>query len=147
MNLFFNSLLAKTKFLAETILTHFQDSHVSVGFFVFIFLVFILDIIKQIMIWKEKKDRSHDLTCKFLINSDEQDCSLSKFNNYFKDNLNSCEGCPGKTIEMTNKDAEELMTKGSLIKKILVFLANFSKNILPYLSFLYTLCVVVFKNN
>lgn len=48
---------------------------------------------------------------------------------------------------MTDAEAENRVADGTLWKRIILLLANCSKNMLPYISFIYTLVVTIFENN
>ena len=48
---------------------------------------------------------------------------------------------------MTDIEAENRVLRGQKYKRIIVLMANHSKNLLPYVSFLYTLAVAIFENN
>lgn len=145
---FINSILDQIEIIWKGIPQHFKDSSVSTMFLAIIVVVFILDICKKIFIWWEKKKGTPHQSCEYLVKiSGGQDCDHSSYRKQFKENGNSCEGCKGKLYKMTDIEAENRILRGKTCKRLIILLANHSKNLLPYVSFLYTLAVTIFENN
>lgn len=145
---FLDSLLVQLEIVLNGVSEYFKESPMSTVFFVFIILVFVLNITKGFLVWLEKKRGTPYQSCKYLIEEDnEQDCSHLSHRKYFKSNENGCEGCRGKSFKMTDAEAEYRVADGNLCKRIIILLANYSKNMLPYISFIYTLVVTIFENN
>lgn len=145
--LFMETLQTQIELISKGLSEHFKDFPISFIFLGFLILVFILNIIKRILIWIEKKHGSLNGTCQYLIvGSKEQDCNNSDYRKYFKENENSCEGCKGKSFAMTDAEAEQRAIKGSLWKCIIFLLANCGRYVLPYISFIYTLVITILNN-
>lgn len=127
---------------------HLKESPISTFFLIYIILVFILNIIKQDFICLEKRRGTPHLSCEYLFTSKNgQDCDHLYYRKRFKRNGNSCEGCRGKSFQMTDAEVEKRVDKGAVWKHIIIFMANYSKSLLPYMSFLYTLAMTIFENN
>ena len=145
---FINNILKQIEIIWKGIPQHFKDFSVSTVFFVFIMVVIILNICKKIFVWWEKKKGTPHQSCEYLVKvSGGQDCDHLSHRKRFKENGNSCEECKGKTYKMTDIEAENRALRGIKCKRIIILLANHSKNLLPYVSFLYTLAVTIFENN
>ncbi len=143
------TFILQLKFVIDNIFEHFNESPISATFFVFIFCVFLLNIIRKIFIWQEKKNRSKNQRCKYLINlGNEQDCDIPSQRKQFREKGNSCADCQRKSFGMTDTEAENRIAMGYVWRYRIILLADYSKSVLPYISFLYTLVVTVFgKNN
>lgn len=130
----------------ESICNYLKSSPTSIFFSLFFFSVAILNIIRGILIWYEKKSMASNQRCKYLItDQNSSDCSLPSYRQGFHDKGDSCTGCAGKTLNMTNEEAMERAMKGATWKCVIIIIANSSRNILPYVSFLYTLSIAVFE--
>lgn len=143
------TFISQLKYIINNFFEHFSESPISATFFVFIFCVFFLNIIRKMFIWQERKNVSRNHRCKYLINlGDEQDCDIPSRRRQFRDNGNSCASCRRRALEMTDDEAENRIAMGYGWKYRIVLLANYSKYVLPYISFLYTLAITVFgKSN
>ena len=125
---------------------YFKSSPVSIAFFVFLLIVIVLDILKLRLIRIEKKNGFSDQACKFLdFERGGSVCRLPSCEQGFKDRKNSCEGCTGKILSITNADAVEQITASVTWKRSVVLIANCSRSVLPYASFLYTLFIAIFE--
>ena len=145
---FWNDFLSQIDEFFKRILVYLKDSPISIVFLIFIVVVFVLNIIKRVIIYLEKKHGARYQSCMFLVvEANKQDCNLPSHRTYFKENENGCDGCTGKTINMTDADAEIRIVKSSAWKKVVVILANYGKNALPYISFFYTLIITIFEKN
>lgn len=142
------TFLPQLKFVIKNILDHFSDSPISAIFFGVIFCIFLLNIIRKIFIWQEKKSKSQNQRCKYLINlGSEQDCDIPSQREQFKARGNSCTKCPRKYFEMTDSEAENRIAMGCMWKYVIILLADYSRNALPYISVFYTLTVAIFEKN
>lgn len=140
------TFIAQSEFVFENIFEHFSESPISATFFAFIVFVFFLNIIKRIFIWQERNSRTQNRRCKYLINlGNEQDCDISSQRKQFRKNGNSCAGCRRKALDMTDDEVENRIAMGYVWKYRIVLLANYSKYVLPYISFVYTLALTVFE--
>ena len=145
---FLCDILVQIEIIFKGIPQHFKEFSVSAIFFVFVMWVFALNICKKIFVWWEKKKGTPHTSCEYLITvKGGQDCNHSLYRKQFKQNGNSCEKCKGKSFVMTDAEAENRVLLGRMWKRIIVFFANQSKNILPYISFLYTLAITIFENS
>lgn len=148
MSDFLISLLVQLDIVFNGVSEHFKESPLSTIFLIFLILVFVLNILKRVLVWLEKKHGILHQSCKYLIVvNNGQDCSHSSHREYFKQNENGCEGCRGKSFKLTDAEAENRVVDGAPWKHIILLLANYSKNMLPYISFIYTLVVTIFENN
>ncbi len=130
----------------ESLCSYLKSSPASVTFSLFFSAVAILNIIRGILIWYEKKSMASNQRCKYLItNQSSSDCSIPSYWQGFHDREDSCAECPGKTFDITNEEAMERAMKGAWWKCIIILMANWSRNILPYASFLYTLIIAIFE--
>lgn len=142
------TFLPQLKLVIKNILEHFNDSPISTIFFVIIFCIFLLNVIRKIFIWQEKKSKSQNQRCKYLINlGSEQDCDIPSQREQFKARGNSCADCRRKLFEMTDSEAENRIAMGCMWKYEIILLAGYSKNALPYISIFYTLAVAIFEKN
>lgn len=148
MKAFLDILWTQVGIVFEDISKHFKEFPISGIFLTFLVLVFLLNVVKRVFIEMEKKYGTIDQSCEYLIIGKKgQDCKLLSYRKRFKENGNSCEGCRGKSFKMTDSEAENRIAKGVIWKHIIVLLANCGKNMLPYISFLYTLIIAIYKNN
>ena len=132
----------------ESVKKHFEEYPTSVIFLYCIFGVLILNIIRRLLIWLEKKRGMHNQACRYLfVVRNEQDCNHYSYRKQFKQNGNNCEKCRGKTSAMTDAEAETRILSGSIWKRSIVRLANLSRNMLPYASFVYTLVITALENS
>ena len=124
---------------------YFKSSSVSTAFFLFLLVVIALNILKMCLIYREKKKGDLDQACKYLDSGrDGPECKHSSCKQGFKDRKGSCEGCAGKTFSITNEDVAEYIIASGTWKRIVILIANWSKMLLPYVSFLYTLFIAIF---
>ncbi|WP_435645215.1 hypothetical protein [Butyricicoccus porcorum] len=143
---YMGDLLAQMQIIITTVLEHLAGHPLSTFFLIFIVITIISNVIKRIFISQEKKYRSPYQTCEYLITgSNGQDCDHLSHRKTFKMNQNSCTGCRGKSLKMTDAEAENRIIKGVAWKCAIVLFANSARNILPYLSFIYTLTVTIFN--
>lgn len=127
---------------------YFKSSPVSTGFFLFLLAVITLDILKMCLIYREKKNRDLYQACIYLCSGrDGPECNHSSCKQGFKDRNGSCEGCAGKTLPITNEDVVKHIIAGATWKRIVIAIANCSRSILPYVSFIYTLFIAIFEKN
>lgn len=147
MNLLAGNFLAEIETIMKTFSDYFKLSPISSAFFFTLFVVLVLNAVKGILIWHEKKTGDHSQSCKFLIKKDDDNrgCSIPRRQKDFIKNGDSCKGCKGKTFNMTTSEAEERAASGAAWKRIIIIIANCSKNLLPYISFLYTLVLAIFE--
>ncbi len=124
---------------------YFKSSPISTGFF-FLFIVAALNIFKAVLICLEKKKGYPDQACRYLFPGRHGPvCKLPSYEQGFKDRKNSCEGCSGKTFSITNEEVTERTAASAKWKRIIILLASYSKGVLPYVSFLYTLFIAIFE--
>lgn len=148
MMIFINNILDQLEIILKGVPQHFKDFSVSTVFFLFIMVVFILNICKRIFVWWERKKGTPHQSCEYLVKvNGKQDCDHLSYRKQFREKGNSCEECKGKSYKMTDMEAENRVVRGKKYKKIIILLANHSKNLLPYISFIYTLAVTIFENN
>lgn len=148
MKTFFSSFGINLEIVFEGVRRHFEKYPTSVVFLYGILGVFILNIIRQLLIWLEKKRGMPNQACRYLyIIRNEQDCNHFSYRKRFRQNGNNCEKCRGKTSNMTDSEAETRILSGSFLKRWIVRLANWSRTILPYASFVYTLVITALENN
>lgn len=135
-----------TQPIYEFLCNYLKSSPVSIVFSLFFCAAAILNVVRGILIWYEKKSMALNQRCKYLITDESSsDCSVPSYRQGFHDRGDDCAECPGKTFDITNEDAMERAMKGSLWKCIIILMANYSRNILPYASFLYTLIIAIFE--
>lgn len=147
MKNFFNTLANNVAIVFESVQKHFEKYPTSVIFLYCILGVLFLNIIKQLLIWLEKKRGMPNQSCRYLYTiRNEQDCNHFSYRKRFKQNGNNCEKCPGKTSTMTDSEAETRILSSSIPKRWIVRLANWSRIILPYASFVYTLVITALEN-
>lgn len=145
---FINNILNQIEIILKGIPQHFKDFSVSTMFFIFMVVVFILNMCKKIFVWREKKKGTPHQSCEYLVKiSGGQDCDHSLYRKQFKENGNSCMECKGKSYKMTDIEAEDRVLRGKKCNRFIILLANHGKNLLPYVSFLYTMAVTIFENN
>nr|WP_300797492.1 hypothetical protein [uncultured Acetatifactor sp.] len=145
---FVDGILDQIEITCRAIYQHFKEFSVSKVFLIIVVVVFSLNICKRVFIWWEKKKGTPFQSCEYLVKVNKrQDCDHSFYRKKFKENGNSCEKCKGKSYKMTDIEAENRVLRGQKYKRIIVLMANHSKNLLPYVSFLYTLAVAIFENN
>lgn len=131
----------------ESMQIHFKEYPTTKFFLGCIMVVMILNIIKRCLVWREKKRGTPNQACIFLFTvRDEQDCSHLFYRKQFKENGSDCEQCRGKITQMTDAEAELRILSGNPWACWIVRLANGSKNILPYMSFVYTLVLTILAN-
>lgn len=140
---FVDNLYNQFENICSNIPEHFKEFPISTAFLLFLGCVLILNIARKILISSEKRKGILDQSCIFLDTSNnKQDCKNSTYRKRFK-KRGSCEKCWGKSYNMTDEEAENLIAKGVIWKRIVLLVANESKSMLPYLSFLYTLIVAI----
>lgn len=145
---YFSILLSQIKIVLEGIPEYFKESPVSMIFLSCIIIVFILNIFKRKLVLREKKRGTPHQSCDYLVTvRNEQDCNNTFYRKYFRENGNSCEKCRGKFLKMSDDEAENRVASGKFWKHAIVWLANFGKNILPYITFFYTLIIAILENN
>lgn len=134
--------------LLNSLEEYFKSSPVSTIFFLFLFAVATLNILKMCLIYWEKKNGDLDQACKYLGSGrDGPECKQSSCEQGFKDRNGSCEGCAGRTLSITNEDVAEYIIANASWKRIVILIANYSRSVLPYVSFLYTLFIAMFEKN
>lgn len=132
--------------ILEDLFAYFKSSPTSIGFFLFLLVVATLNIFKAVLIFLEKKKGYPDQSCRYLSpGRNGLVCELPSCEQGFKDRKNSCEGCTGKTFSVTNEEVSERIAASDMRKRVIILLANYSKGILPYISFLYTLLIAIFE--
>lgn len=125
---------------------YFEHSLISISFFIFLLAVAILNIIREIIVRAEKKNVILDRPCIYLvIGITDQSCGLSSRKENFKRKGNSCDGCTGKNIGISKEDLEDRARNESAWKSIIILLAKYARNVLPYMSFFYTLAITLFE--
>ena len=143
-----NSTVINVEIMVESVQKHFEKYPTSLFFLYCILGALILNIIKQLLIWLEKKRGMPNQACKYLlIKGNKQDCNHFSYRKQFKKNGDDCEKCWGKTSPMTDSEAETRILSGSILKRWIVRTANWSRAILPYASFVYTLIITALENN
>lgn len=147
MNNLADNLTIKVGCIIDVFRNYFKLSPISSSFIFILFIVFCLNFVKAILIWRERKQGDQSQSCKFLIKKEDEHhcCSIRHRQKKFIKNGCSCSGCKGKTFCMTNIEAEERAAAGAVWKKVVIQIANGSKNLLPYISFLYTLVLAIFE--
>lgn len=145
---FINRLLLQFKVDFIAITEYFKDSLISTIFFVFLIGVLVLNIIKKIFIWQERKNCMRNQACEYLVKiGDKQDCDIPFRRKRFIKRGNSCTGCWGKSFKMTDEEVENRIKRGNYVKHAMIVLANGGRSMLPYISFCYTLAIAIFENN
>lgn len=125
---------------------YLKVSPTSIIFSVFFLATAILEIIREVLIWQEKKRMAPKQRCQYLLTEqNSSNCDLPEYRQGFRERGNNCTGCAGKTVSIKNEDAIERMVKRAPWKLAIILMANYSRNILPYASFLYTLSIAIFK--
>lgn len=148
MKIYIESLITKIMFLGREVFTYFTKSPISTVFFTFLLFTFLLNLIKKILIENEKKRETRSQKCKYLNTKDhKQKCEFEQYRDFFLKSGEKCEGCRGKTVMINDDEAEKRVEKESIWKCSIVLLANLTRNLLPYISFFYTLSVTIFENN
>ena len=143
-----NSTVNKLKIVFESVQKLFKKYPTSVVFLYCILGVLILNIIRLFLIWLEKKRGMPNQACKYLYTEgNRQDCNHFSYRKRFKKNGNDCEKCWGKTSPMTDSEAETRILSGSILKRWIVRMANWSRAILPYASLVYTLIITALENS
>ena len=138
--------LPQLKLVIKNIFECFIDSPINAIFLAFIFCIFLLNVIRKVFIWQEKKSKSQNQRCKYLINwRGEQDCDIPSQREQFKAKGNSCADCRRKLFEMTDSEAENRIAMGCIWKYVIIILANYGKTAMPYISILYTLILAMFE--
>lgn len=98
------------------------------------------------LVYFERKNGYLDQTCKYLFSGQYGPaCRIRYYEQGFKDRNNSCEGCRGKTISITNEEIFECIAANVMWKRIIILIVKYSNAILPYISFFYTLFVAIFE--
>lgn len=142
-----NSTVINVDIVFESVQKHCEKYPTSVVFLYCIVGVLILNIIRAFLIWLEKKRGMPNQPCKFLsTEGNQQDCNHPSYRNRFKKNGGDCEKCWGKTSPMTDSEAETRILSGNVLKRCIVRIANWSRTILPYASFVYTLILTALEN-
>ena len=137
---FFSSCFFQIQTILTKLVNYFKSSAVGCCFFVFLFIVAILDIFKGILIWLEKKNGYPDQACKYLSSGrDSPVCNVSSRKQGFKDRNNSCEGCSGKTLSISNEEVSNYIIASGTWKRVFIVLTNCTRQMIPYVSFIYTL--------
>lgn len=132
----------------KLVFEYFKGSLISTIFFVVLISISILNIIKKALIWQEKKANMKNKTCEFLIQrGNQQDCDILSRRQRFIDKGRSCKGCKGRSIKMSDAEAENRIKKGGFVKYLLIMLADGGRSLLPYISFCYTLVIAIFEHN
>ena len=148
MKTFLNTCWQQMGIVFESMQKHFKEYPTSWIFLGCIILVLILNIIRRLLIGLEKKRGTPNQSCIYLFTvRGEQDCNHLSYRKHFKQNGNDCEKCRGKTIEMTDSEAERRILSGGLLACWIVRLANGGRSVLPYVSFVYTLIITALANN
>ena len=143
----FENIWEQVSIICHGLPRHLRESPISTVFLICIIIVLVLNIIKHCFICLEKRRGTPHLSCEYLfISENGQDCDHLSYRKRFKKNGNSCEGCRGKSFQMTNAEAEKRVVTGAIWKHIIILMANYSKSLLPYISFLYTLAMAIFEN-
>lgn len=128
--------------------THLQLFPVSTIFLIVVFFSFLVNLLKRILLWLEKKQVKPHESCQYLVlGSKGQDCDLPSRRKRFKKNNNSCSGCRGKTFKLTDTEAESRIASSSTWKRTILVLASYSNASLPYISFIYTLVVTILEDS
>jgi len=140
-------LIIKVCGIIDVFRNYLKLSPISSTFIFILFIVFCLNFVKAFLIWRERKQGDQSQSCKYLIKKEDEHhyCSIRRRQKKFIENGCSCSGCKGKTFCMTNIEAEERAAAGAVWKKVVIQVANGSKNLLPYISFLYTLVLAIFE--
>lgn len=128
------------KTFLNDLLTYLSKDKVALSFLIFMVIVLILNIIKEIItaIYRKKESQNH--TCKFLKESiDGLSCTHRSHLKKFKKKNCSCDGCFGRTIEMSKEEAEESAGKINRVVNVLFVAARAGKSLLPYISIIFTL--------
>ena len=127
---------------------YFTSSTISIVFFLFLCVAHILNVIRDHLVSSEKKTGYPDRACIRLAKGRKgQVCTSSRYKTDFKKRNNSCEGCKGKNVSITNDEVLEQITASATWKRIIVYLSNWCKSILPYMAFLYTLLIAIFETS
>lgn len=123
------------------------STNISVLFLFLMCIVLILNVIRKELIKKEYYHGNLDEHCKYLTEAENgHTCVFTAYKKRFEENKNNCKGCPGKTFSMTESEAENRIVKESISKRRIIFLAHLGKDLLPYVSFLYTLLISMLIN-
>lgn len=148
MTSFFQTMFYDISTIWNGLSSHLQSFPISTIFLVIIILSVIVNTIKRILIWMERKRiKLHD-SCQYLVaGSKGPDCDLPSRRKRFKKNNDSCAGCPGKSFKLTDAEAENRIACSSTWKRWILSLASYINAFLPYISFIYTLAVTIFENS
>lgn len=147
MVIYIKHFIVQIKEIMENLPEHFSAFPISSVFFFGIVFIFILNVLKRIMIGLEKRQMSSYHKCPYLIIDEAQDCINSFYREKFKIGEIECADCPGKRRSITNINAENQIMAGKFRKRIVILLANFGRDLLPYLSFFYTLSVLILEES
>lgn len=145
---FGDDVLSQMNIILKNFPEYFRESPISIIFLSFLCLVFILNITKSILIYLERKRGTPYQSCEYLIKLvREQDCNHPFHRKRFIKRGRSCEKCRGKSYKMTDVEAENRVAKSTFWKRLILLLASYGNNILPYVSFIYTLIIAIYENN
>lgn len=148
MKNFKDLLLSQLKIIIKTAPKFFKESPISTIFFALVILILIMNIAKIILIILEKKKKTPNQSCKYLTRiENKHDCSHPAHREKFNKNKKDCTGCWGQSFKINDSEAEERIMTSSRCKFIFFFLANRGKNMLPYISFIYTLIITIYRNS
>lgn len=128
------------------VIIFFQESHISVIFLFLVIVILALNTLKRALIRWEKKNGTLMEKCLFLTNGyNGQDCNHVVQRQRFKKEK-SCEGCPGKIFNMTDEEAESRIASSGNWKKAILLVAKIGNDVLPYISFVYTLIIAFLES-
>lgn len=94
---------------AEQVKTSYSAAFIiSIIFLSFTILLALSDIIRIILIRRERRRIGNAMKCKHLgMRDGKQICTNDFFEEFFFNDNNSCSGCKGKAVDVTDHDLEE----------------------------------------
>lgn len=131
---------------AEDAGSYLLSSTLSRIFLATVCFIALINIAKSMLIRRERKHDTPSRPCKHLVYTQSgQDCSIPSRKQGFRNRGFSCDGCVGRTSYLTVQEAEERASSAAAWKRWLLGLATCGKTALPYISFIYTLLIVIFE--
>lgn len=144
--MFISDLISQLCKLFNSLPAYLLKSPISSVFLVYLLSLFILSVLNYILTYIDAKKDLKGEKCMYLKESpDGLYCSNRIHRKRFASNSKSCDGCHGKTGNIIREEAENKFASTSVFAKTLVTLTRFLKSVFPYISFVYTLSIAVFK--
>lgn len=117
-----------------------SEDKIAQFFLVYMSVVLFLNMIKAIILWREREKETINNPCEYLSNDGEdQICKNASYAETFKKRNNSCKGCFGRSINQSKESVERRAKKSGAIAFLIILLADIGRVVLPYAAILFTL--------